>query len=691
MHFEPFGTGRQRDNRAPRPTKLAVERLEDRTVPTGFSGVLDPTLVPVPVFIGNMPSAPAAPASRGNTHVASESQVMAALRPSTSDTPWVARHGLTAAQYQTAFNTYTGQGYRLVDISGYEVAGQARYAAIWDQSAGPAWQARHGLTPAQYQSTFNTLVGQGYRPVRVRGYTVAGQVYYAAIFQKLSGVAWQARHGLTAAQYQTAFNTYTGQGYRLVDVSGYGLGGQDYYSAIFDKSSGPAWESHNNMTAAQYQSQFNRLVGLGYELTEVSGYAVNGQERYAAIWQKIAGDTWQARHGLTATQYQAEFTNLFNLGYRLVQVSGYTIGGQDRYAAIWRNTHYTAAQLQAIDHDITQFMQQYSVPGASIAITKDDRLVYAHGFGVADKTTGDAVTVNSLFRIASLSKQITSAAIFTLVDKGKLKLTDKVFGTGAILGKQYGTKPYSANVLKITIQNLLEHTAGGWSNDGNDPMFSNPTFNQSQLISWVLDNRPLDHAPGTNYAYSNFGYCILGRVIEKLTGLPYATYVQNAVLGPSGITDMSIAGNTLADRKANEVQYYGQGGENPYNMQVSRMDSHGGWLATATDLLKFVVRVDGKPGKPDLLTANSIKVMTTPSTANPYYAKGWQVNSAPNWWHTGSLPGTATLDVRTASGFTWSILLNTRSSDANFFGNLDNLMWKVNSEVKTWPSYDLWG
>src|SRR5262249_34979681 len=159
----------------------------------------------------------------------------------------------------------------------------------------------------------------------------------------------------------------------------------------------------------------NRLANLGYRLVEVSGYSVGGQARYAAIWDKSSAPLWEAHHGMTAAQYQAQFTNLVNQGYRPVHVSGYTVGGQDYYAAIWQNLNYSSAELQAINNDIPQFMQQYAVPGASIAIAKDDRLVYAHGFGVADTTTRDAVTVNSLFRIASVTKPITSAAIFTLV------------------------------------------------------------------------------------------------------------------------------------------------------------------------------------------------------------------------------------------------------------------------------------
>src|ERR1700730_18299359 len=116
--------------------------------------------------------------------------------------PWQARHGMTSAEYQQVFNKLTGQGYRLIEVSGYEVGGQDRYAAIWEQRAGPPWEARHGLTSVQYQQTFNDLQGKGYRLIQVSGYAVKGQDFYAAIWEKRSGSPWQARHGMTSAQYQ---------------------------------------------------------------------------------------------------------------------------------------------------------------------------------------------------------------------------------------------------------------------------------------------------------------------------------------------------------------------------------------------------------------------------------------------------------------------------------------------------------
>ncbi len=215
------------------------------------------------------------------------------------------------------------------------MAGVARFAAIWVKKAGPAWVARHGLTSAQYQTEFNKWVGLGYRLVVVDGYDVGGQARYAALWELKSGPPWVARHGLTSAQYQAEFNTWTGRGYRLKWVQGYGVGGTDYYAAIWEKVRGSAWVAHHGMSSSTYQGTFNAYVAQGYRLTHVSGYNVNGTDYYAAIWEKSAGPAFVARHRMTSLQYQQEFNKFANLGYRLKLVDGYAIGTSARYAAIW--------------------------------------------------------------------------------------------------------------------------------------------------------------------------------------------------------------------------------------------------------------------------------------------------------------------------------------------------------------------
>ena len=96
-----------------------------------------------------------------------------------------------------------------------------------------------------------------------------------------------------------------------------------------------------------------------------------------------------------------------------------------------------------------------------------------------------------------------------------------------------------------------------WTNDGNDPMFQFPTDAVDDLITWTLDTYPPTMAPGSNHRYSNFGYCLLGRIIERATDESYEQYVQGSVLAQCGIIGMQLAGDTLAERASGEATYDG--------------------------------------------------------------------------------------------------------------------------------------
>ena len=338
-----------------------------------------------------------------------------------------------------------------------------------------------------------------------------------------------------------------------------------------------------------------------------------------------------------------------------------------------------------------QFRQQFSVPATSIAISRNGQFVYDQAAGMGDREHLIQVQQNSLFRIASVTKPITSVTIFSLIEQGKLNLTDKVFGPGAIFGIKYGKPPYKQWIADITVDHLLTHTCGGWPDDANDPMMHNLSWNQTKLITQTIANQLLTNPPGTHWAYSNFGYCILGRVIEQVTGEPYDTYVETNILAPCGISTMKIARNKESDSAQYEVVYYGQYGEDPYKLNITRMDSHGGWIASSTECVQFLNHVAGAPGIPALLKPATIKIMTTPAPAYPQgdarYARGWMVrnNGAGNWWHNGSLPGTTTIMVRTSTGFCWAGLCNTRSQPSNEIdAALDQLMWNMVRTVPSW-------
>jgi CubicO group peptidase (beta-lactamase class C family) len=334
------------------------------------------------------------------------------------------------------------------------------------------------------------------------------------------------------------------------------------------------------------------------------------------------------------------------------------------------------------------FQQQYRVPAMSLAISRNGRFVYDHAGGMADRSHMTQVQQDTLFRIADLSKPITAVTIFSLIEQGKLNLTDKVFGPGAILGTTYGKPPYKTYVADITVDHLLTHTAGGWAADANDPMLHNNGWDQAKLISSTIENVPLTAQPGTQWIFSNFGYCILGRVIEQVTGQPYASYVQANILAPCGITGMQIARNSEHDRASNEVVYIGQYSEDPYKTNISRMDSTDGWIASSTQLIQFVNHVAGAPGIPALLKPETIRVMTTPAPAYPQgdtrSARGWMVssNGAGSWWHSGSLPGSTSLMVHNPDGSCFAALCNTRTEPRQEMDTaLYDLMWNLSQNI----------
>jgi CubicO group peptidase (beta-lactamase class C family) len=339
------------------------------------------------------------------------------------------------------------------------------------------------------------------------------------------------------------------------------------------------------------------------------------------------------------------------------------------------------------------FRRQFSVPASSIAISHNGQFAFDEAVGMGDRQHLTPVRQSSLFRIASVTMPITSVTVFSLIEQGKLNLTDKVFGPSSILGTKYGNPPYKQYVTDITVDHLLTHTAGGWPSGPTDPMMRNTSWDQTKLITETIASVPLANPPGTNWAFSNFDYCVLGRVIEAVTGQPYASYVQANILAPCGISTMQIAANKESHKAANEVVYYGQFSEDPYKINITRMDSDAGWIASSTELVQFLNHVAGAPGIPALLKPATIQAMTTPAPAYPQgqarYARGWMVggNGGGDWWHNGSLPGSTTMMSRTASGICWAALTNTRTQPSNEIDTaLAQLMADMLRVVPAWNS-----
>jgi len=385
--------------------------------------------------------------------------------------------------------------------------------------------------------------------------------------------------------------------------------------------------------------------------------------------------------------------------------------------------------LKSFDDLLLSFLTEKDVPGAALAVIKDGRLVLARGYGWADREKKEPVGPESLFRIASLSKPITAAAVFKLIEKGKFRLSASVVSLLKVAPLLEPGKAPDPRLGRITIRHLLNHTGGFDRKASFDPMF------KSVEIAWALGipppagpraiirymwRRPLDFDPGERYAYSNFGYCVLGRVIEDVTKESYEAFARKEILKPLGIREMRIGRSLRSQRAAGEVVYYDRKGRlkpavvgtigkpvpAPYgSFYLEAMDSHGGWLASAVDLARFAAAFHDR-GKCPILSRGSIDAMferpegaagykKDGSPLPTYYACGWQVRpvegGGENEWHAGSLPGTATLLVRRHDGVGWVVLFNARNDPSGVFlvKLIDPLLHRAADAVKRWPDEDL--
>jgi len=336
--------------------------------------------------------------------------------------------------------------------------------------------------------------------------------------------------------------------------------------------------------------------------------------------------------------------------------------------------------LEQVDELVYRYMSQQGVPGATLAVSRDGKLVYAQAYGFADSESGERMKTDTRSRISSISKSITAVAIMKLMEEGKLDLDDHVFGDDGILGNDFGSqRPYRQYVTDLTIKHCLSHHVGGWGNASNDPTMMRDDLDAQQLLSYIIDYVPLSNPPGTSYAYSNVGFMILGRVIEKITQKTYEQYVQDEILGPVGITGMEIGGNTLEERKPGESRYHSAGA---YTRNFSRRDANGGWVATATDLVRLFVHVDGVATVPDLLEGTTIQTMTTPPFDYQRYALGFNIDGS-TWSHGGSFPGSRSHWIRTGSGVCAAIMVNGDASD------LQSLLENIISAPVEWPNENL--
>ncbi|WP_430811795.1 MULTISPECIES: serine hydrolase domain-containing protein [unclassified Carboxylicivirga] len=365
-----------------------------------------------------------------------------------------------------------------------------------------------------------------------------------------------------------------------------------------------------------------------------------------------------------------------------------------------------------LEKQVTRFMRRELLEGASVAVAKDGKLLYAKGFGYADKELSVEAEPHHLFRVASISKLITAAGIMRLQEQGILSLDTKVFGAQGVLNDSLYLNYRDKRVEDITVRHLLEHS-GGWTTRWGDQMFMPTVIARSlkkplpvskcDIIRFVLNKR-LHFTPGQASYYSNLGYMILGEVIAKVSGMDYEQYIQTNILYPLGIFDMRIGGSHLYERAELEVKYYEPrptfyvadylgdttqvlrtyGGNDMHSLGAA-----GGWIASSTDLMKLMLSIDGFDSYPDLLQEESITAMVD-KEINDHGPLGWRRIRANTWFRTGTLAGTSALMARMDNGIAYVVLFNTGSWKGPSLANdIVRVMNRGINAIDEWPDYNL--
>jgi CubicO group peptidase (beta-lactamase class C family) len=300
------------------------------------------------------------------------------------------------------------------------------------------------------------------------------------------------------------------------------------------------------------------------------------------------------------------------------------------------------------------FNQAYPInsPGAAVLIAKDNRILYRKAFGMANLELKVQMKSESVFQLASITKQFTSVAILILMEQGKLSLKDS-------LSKYIADFPRGN---EITLHHLLNHTSGIKSYT-NLPEFRTKTrldMAPDEIIG-IFKNLPLEFNPSEKYEYSNSGYFLLGYIIEKLSGMSYKDFIQKNIFDKLGMKNSYYAdAYKIIPNRANGYQFYEGNYENAEYMSVTIPYAAGSLMSTIDDMFLW-----NKAIYNNILISESSKLIaftnhTLTNGNHSNYGYGWAINEIAGITtveHPGGINGFTTSGIYIPDRNIYSIIL----------------------------------
>lgn len=499
---------------------------------------------------------------------------------------FLAYHGLTGAEHQQRVDTLKTQGYRPVTVGVSGDPADARYCALWVQRPGPGWWAVHNLSAPQYQAKFDELVAAGYAPLCVSAAGPVETATFAAVFEQGVTEPWFARHGLRwdpesdpdTLVHENARAFRDGFIPRCLAV--YGTPENRRFAGVWVKNTAATGWSWWLADPTAYQSIFDAELAGGNRPAWIS---VAPDVLQLAVFRDDWIGEWWARHGIAAADYQAEFDLRAAAGLMPVVVQAGGSGAATRYSAVFtgRETPETRRftvtgqadlRLKGLDDVVETFMRAHAIRAGTLAVRRGNDLLVHRGYTYAEG--GYAITQpDSRFRIASLSKIFTAAAVDRLVATGRLGWsTAHAYPLLGITGTIAPGQTVDPVIDTITVEQLVNHTSGlnqARVTEAGQVRAFEPTGDlrtvaarlgrtttptRDDVVRYMHGERT-DFPPGTQEKYSNFGYLLLTSVIEAAAGVGFVQLVRNELLAPLNLMDLWSGATALSGRLPAEVFY----------------------------------------------------------------------------------------------------------------------------------------
>jgi CubicO group peptidase (beta-lactamase class C family) len=487
---------------------------------------------------------------------------------------FVAYHNVSAAAHQAKVDELAPLGFRPTALSVSGDPQDARYAAVWQQRPGPAWVAVHGLFAADYQTRFNQLNAEGFAPILV---TVTGEgnaAIFAAVFEAGVSTSWYARHGLrwdssgAAGSVNFENDKAFAQGFIPRCLAVYGDETNPLFAGVWVKNDRPVPWSWWWTDPETYQRIFDAEVDAGSRLAYIS---VAPTHWILSVFRDEPLGEWSSRHGITADGYQAEFDLRTRQGLEPLVVQAGGAGADARYATVFVRTDVPLARqwtvtgpafdgAATLDAIVRGFMNAHAVRAMSIAVARRGAVVAKRGYTWAE--AGYPITQpDTLFRVASVTKIFTCAAIDRLVQTGAISFDTTAFPYLGITSKLLPGQTPDPDIDKITVKDLAIRQSGLPHDFGTDfrtiasQLGISVTPSRWDLVQYVY-GLPLVARPGTGDNYSNSAFEVLTTIVERASGRSYLDYVKQEVLAPLGISDVWIGATRSGACRANEVPGY---------------------------------------------------------------------------------------------------------------------------------------